>query len=383
MYLLLVSSGLMLAQTSKTLVTINGERVKYDQKMTTSQRDALPNKVEGMVIYNTTTKCHEFWDGSGWFNTCWKGKATTGGDSEVSSIDCSVASNGTMKKGDIVSGVSQTISVFVTKTGSYNITAKAHGVTFAASGTFLTTGSQSVTLTATGTPTEAGNLDFELNTIPVCSFVRTVSWDVNPGDVITATGRTWHSKNLGAERVATAINDHRSYGDLYQWGRSGADNHQKINWTSPTSGTPVNPVTTTTLSTTSNPGHSQFIIGDGLTNDWRTTRDNTLWQGVNGLNNPCPTGYRVPTLAEWDHEITLNVIQSGYDSSRSVLKLPAGGSRYRWTGNLGETGKRYAYHSSTVSGNYTKQIHLTDGANPVILIDEARATGAAVRCIKD
>jgi uncharacterized protein (TIGR02145 family) len=101
-----------------------------------------------------------------------------------------------------------------------------------------------------------------------------------------ATGRVWMDRNLGASRVATSSTDTQAYGDLYQWGR-GADGHEKRN--SPT---------TSTLSSTDQPSHGSFI----LASDWRSPQNNNLWLGVNGVNNPCPTGYRIPTEAEWNAE---------------------------------------------------------------------------------
>ncbi len=36
--------------------------------------------------------------------------------------------------------------------------------------------------------------------------------------------------------------------------------------------------------------------------DWRSPQNDNLWQGVNGINNPCPSGYRLPTEAELEAE---------------------------------------------------------------------------------
>src|SRR5690606_24737546 len=102
------------------------------------------------------------------------------------------------------------------------------------------------------------------------------------------TNKTWMDRNLGASQVATSSANANAYGDLYQWGRF-ADGHQCRN-----SGT------TSTLSTTDTPGNGLFIISS--IGDWRSSQNNNLWQGVNGINNPCPTGYRLPTEAELDAE---------------------------------------------------------------------------------
>ena len=117
---------------------------------------------------------------------------------------------------------------------------------------------------------------------PAWTGQQTVGEVENP-----ATGKTWMDRNLGASQVATSSTDEDAYGDLYQWGRA-ADGHQVR-----TSGT------TTTLSNSDTPGHSNFILAPITPYDWRSPQNDNLWQGVSGTNNPCPSGFRLPTLAEW------------------------------------------------------------------------------------
>jgi hypothetical protein len=51
-----------------------------------------------------------------------------------------------------------------------------------------------------------------------------------------------------------------------------------------------------------------YFLKENLTPfNWLSTQDNTLWQGVNGTNNPCPTGYRLPTSAEWQAELMYGI----------------------------------------------------------------------------
>lgn len=118
-----------------------------------------------------------------------------------------------------------------------------------------------------------------------------VQGGVEEGFVVNpTTGRTWMDRNLGASAVATSSDDANAYGDLYQWGR-GADGHQ-IRTSN----------TTETLSSSDTPGHGDFIINASTPFDWRVPQNDNLWQGVDGVNNPCPAGTRLPTEAEFHVE---------------------------------------------------------------------------------
>jgi uncharacterized protein (TIGR02145 family) len=185
------------------------------------------------------------------------------------------------------------------------------------------------------------------------------------------TGEIWMDRNLGASRVAAAIADADAYGDLYQWGRA-ADGHQKR-----TSNT------TSTLSSTDIPGHGDFICDtDGPYYDWREPQNDNLWLGVNGTNNPCPTGFRLPTDAEWEAERLTWGSNDAAGAFASPLKLPAAGVRDYYDGSIyGEGSSSGIYWSGTVNG--TKSRFLTIESSSASVAEVDRAWGCSVRCIKD
>jgi uncharacterized protein (TIGR02145 family) len=198
-----------------------------------------------------------------------------------------------------------------------------------------------------------------------CNGIPTAIVDVtNP-----ATGKTWMDMNLGASRAATSSTDTESYGDLYQWGRR-ADGHQCRN-----------SATTTTLSSTNTPAHGSFILAPNSPFDWRSPQNTNLWQGVNGVNNPCPTGYRIPTEAELNAERLSWSSNNNAGAFASPLKLPVAGYRNLSSGSLSNVGTFGYYWSSTVSSADSRNLFFNSSlAN---MYPANRARGNSVRCLKD
>ena len=183
------------------------------------------------------------------------------------------------------------------------------------------------------------------------------------------TGKTWMDRNLGASQAATSSTDTLAYGDLYQWGR-GADGHQCR--TSPT---------TATLSSTDQPGHGDFILSPNSPYDWRSPQNDNLWQGVNGVNNPCPSGYRLPTYAELNAERSSWGSNDATGAFASPLKLPAAGFRINSIGSLHHVGTDGEYWSSTVNGTFAFNLYFDSSLAD--MFNYSRALGLSVRCLKD
>jgi uncharacterized protein (TIGR02145 family) len=176
-------------------------------------------------------------------------------------------------------------------------------------------------------------------------------------------------RNLGASRVATSSTDVASYGDLYQWGR-GTDGHERRA-----------SAVISTLSVSDNPGHGDFIIATGSPYDWRSGQNTGLWQGVSGINNPCPSGYRLPTETELEAERVSWTSNNAAGALASPLKLPLAGYRSRSNGSLSSVGTYGDYWSSTVSSTASR--FLSFGSTNAFMLASSRASSYTVRCLKD
>jgi hypothetical protein len=198
----------------------------------------------------------------------------------------------------------------------------------------------------------------------------------NPTAVIDVynpvTGKVWMDRNLGASQAATGYTDSSAYGDLYQWGRF-ADGHQCRN-----------SAVTSTISTTSQPGHSSFISSSGgyttpPFQDWITPQNMNLWMWPSGENNPCPNGYRLPTEAElYAERMSWNSLGGPIGSP---LRLPLAGVREYSNGAHNSSGHGGHYWSSTLFNAFSQGILLSESGFST-LGPYSRAFGRTVRCIR-
>jgi hypothetical protein len=139
--------------------------------LTTVQRDAIISPKVGLMIYNTSRRCLEWYNGMFWYNGCGI-DGSSGGSAVISGYSSVTTSSGTLTVGNSASGVTQTITALVGKVGSYDISVTVNEVTFTASGIFTGTGPQNIVLTATGTPLVVEISNFVLDRSVSCNFSR-------------------------------------------------------------------------------------------------------------------------------------------------------------------------------------------------------------------
>jgi uncharacterized protein (TIGR02145 family) len=339
-------------------------------RMTYAQKEAIVSRATGLMIYCTNCGGNggepQFFNGTAWVNMIGGTALTALPIVASTSAATSISSTSATSGGDITSD------------GGGAITAR--GVVWNTS-TNPTIALSTKTTNGTGTGSFSSNLTgLTSSTTYYVKAYATNSSGTSYGNEITfatsvvitpevtsATGLTWMDRNLGASRVATSSNDVQAYGDLYQWGR-GADGHQLRG-----------SLTTSTQSSLDKPGDGLFILNGG---DWRTTNNDNLWQGVNGTNNnPCPSGFRIPTNQEW---IIESASWSGINEAfSSPLKVTLAGDR-RSNDGLGAIvveGVWASFWTSTISGTSAYRVYFGSNkgtSNPFI-----RSWGFSVRCIKD
>lgn len=263
------SSVLELASTTKGFLP---------PRMTTAQRNVIGSPVAGLVIYNTTKSCWEWYNGSLWYNGC--------GNQDV-----------------------------VTGCGAYT-----------AAGVF----------------------------------------------------RVFQCYNLGSTDTTSDPNTpiQGNNGSYYQWGRSTVV---------ATDSTPAAAITSPTWNTTA---ASDYAWADVTT-------------GAKTANDPCPTGFRVPTKAEWTGvaNTALNTVSRtgswandgnfttavslGPNGTTKTLTLPAAGYRSSSDGRLLSRGLGGDYWSSAEDVGSANANYLYFGSGSVAAYSGNRTFGFSVRCIAE
>jgi len=253
--------------------------------------------------------------------------------------------------------------------------------------------------------------------------------DCASGCSVKTTSGTWLTfmcYNLGAAdtlqfmspaQQAAYTNPADGYGDLYQWGRQ-ADGHQLRSAKAVNGGT-----TSRAIFYDSN---SQIPVGDKWYGvpvyftdgalDWHgngVDENDHLWDGTYLANNPCPTGWRLPTTHEWlsivnnvDNGVSIpttgytsssgNTWQwapfNGYSnpgylvtpsgSSEAMLFLPAAGYRLHNSGSISMMNVIGYYWSSSPYINTANNVYFTS-TQVIPGNSNYRANGFSIRCVAE
>ena len=240
----------------------------------------------------------------------------------------------------------------------------------------------------------AGTLTVTSNNIcgngPFKSFVISLSAISSCGGTydythtVVAATYTWLDRNLGASRVATSSYDYEAYGSLFNWGRK-SDGHECMNWCSSTKGSAQNGNTSTQCSN-GDCLNALFVRSSAVITDWNTPLDNSLWNGtIKGVNDPCPSGYRVPSYNElltlsW----TFGWGAGAEGAINSPVKMPMPGGRNAGTQpeNSYASGSSGYYWTSTGTAfsNVPALLMINNSGAPA-MASYGRSFGTAVRCI--
>ena len=231
--------------------------------------------------------------------------------------------------------------------------------------------------------------------------------------------QTWLDRNLGASRVAESADDQQAYGSHFQWSRK-ADGHEQVTWGGSSRGTHVNMnLEAVAVADRSDAGTDSFLKISG---DWAADAEsdlNGLWGGsrsdissaasygdVTQENNPCPAGYRVPSAEEiylmfeamldLDEHLEASmaeaVVKDGLTDilAGCALHIPMCGFTNLTSPNSAtaaglnaESGYWCNSSGSNTNNTHAKRIHIRPTSNSILTGTTNRATGYAVRCIRD
>ncbi|MCC6600364.1 MAG: fibrobacter succinogenes major paralogous domain-containing protein [Crocinitomicaceae bacterium] len=305
-------------------------------RMSTSERDAMVSPAEGLRIYNTTTKCENFFNGTSWREVC--GGCIPQPDAALAGTD-QLDINGTTATmaANTPSGGSGSWSIISGSGGSFSLTSDPAAV-------FTGVGGNSYTLRWTIT-TVCGSTQDDVSISFVapftCGFSTVSDADGNSYNTIDINGQCWFQSNLRTTKYrdnsTININSVKDY--------TGCGNFNFINF-----------------------GRLyQFDV-------------------VENAVSACPDGWHIPTNAEWTQLISYvsndgsRIVAGCSDNCTGFDAIVAGQYYSGHFEGCGSSDQRYFWTSST-----TPSLGIMKQVGTAINNVNAPKTGYyySVRCIKD
>jgi uncharacterized protein (TIGR02145 family) len=308
----------------------------------------------------------------------------------ISALNCSEAVlSGSLNSGQSATGVSISVPYTGGNGGTYSMQSIAStgvtGLTATLPAGNFANGTGSLSYAITGAPATPCTANFLLNIGgQTCTLaVPVVSGSAGTCGACVAQGqwKEFMCHNLGAANVATDpfTPSWENNGGYWQWGRSSM-----------------------AAAGPSGPGANQ--TNEGPVSNWNTAlAPNGAWSDASKTaNDPCPSGFRVPTKAQWDG-LLANNIQSitgswfpdatNYSAGRLFgprLMLPAAGIRIHYNynnntfGGLAIRGNAGYYWSSSEVGTVEAwNLHFTSYSIGTYFADDDRRNGFSLRCIAE
>ncbi|RMZ58381.1 hypothetical protein D1632_12210 [Chryseobacterium nematophagum] len=299
----------------------------------------------------------------------------------VLTLECN---SGVFSPGTITQGQTYTGTLTIPYTGGNGepyaqLSFVQNGLTFTLPAGTLATGSGNFVYDVTGSAVASGAMTIPItfgstscNVSATIATAMTVEMCMGPG-----VTKDWSLYNLGAD---TTFDPHipvqQIHGNYYQWGRN-----------------------TVVANASTDPaaivGWNTAIAPDG---SWNTGTEDLPVK--NTINDPCPTGFRMPTRAEWvalsnNSSVSrmgtflVGITNFGsaliYSCGTNKLTLPASGYRSSANGALANRGAQGLYWSSTERSINASQAMNLRFENTIVNPDvyNNRINGYSVRCITE
>lgn len=352
-------------------------------RLSTTQRNAVTSPATGLIIYNTSTNCLEVNTGTT-STPSWSATGCRTGT--VSSLNCAGASvTGTLQAGQVASGTSVTVPYTGGNDGRFDTqiftSTGVTGLTATLSGGYVQSSGGNLSLDISGTPGGRGTAVFPISVGGQTCNLSVAVAGTSSGTICGAYvgAGVWKQFSCYNQGVANTSADPFTpgweiNGAYYWWG--------------------VSPVF---APGPTGPGSSMANSGSYPTSS--IPPDNQWMDNTKTSNDPCPSGFRVPTrtqlqgLADYNEEVivgTWTTSSTNYSAGimfGTELLLPTAGSRTPDTGVLSGRGAESYYWSSSMGPQSLSSYYLSIYNNGNTISTNSflnnRNYGMSVRCIKE